>query len=114
MKYNSHFNFNASQMDKLQEEFIEYQLLQETNIPADVWEDATVRIIENGEEEVKYYRMDNVWGYLSQRKRVDGRLNFPTLSRVAQGVLILPHSNASEERVFSMVTKNKTISRPEA
>ena len=27
-------------------------------------------------------------------------------------VLVLPHSNAAEERVFSMVTKNETAFRP--
>ena len=30
---------------------------------------------------------------------------------MAKLVLILPHSNASEERIFSMVTKNKTTFR---
>ena len=34
------------------------------------------------------------------------------LAKVAMLVLVLPHSNASEERVFSMVTKNKTTFRP--
>lgn len=45
-------------------------------------------------------------------KHPDGLLKFQRLSEVALLVLTLPHSNAEEERVFSMVTKNKTKVRP--
>ena len=34
-----------------------------------------------------------------------------TLCDVAKTVLILPHSNAREERVFSLIRKNKTAFR---
>ena len=37
---------------------------------------------------------------------------FPLLSTVARLVLVIPHSNAGEERVFSLINKNKTSSRP--
>ena len=33
---------------------------------------------------------------------------FGRISDVAKTVLILPHSNAGEERVFSLIRKNKT------
>ena len=33
------------------------------------------------------------------------------LFKVAKPILVLPHSNAGEERVFSMVRKNKTTFR---
>lgn len=36
---------------------------------------------------------------------------FRYLVNVAELVLVLPHSNAGEERLFSMVRKNKTDSR---
>jgi len=39
-------------------------------------------------------------------------LRFPRLAKVAQLVLVIPHSNAQEDRVFSIVMKNKTIFRP--
>lgn len=42
----------------------------------------------------------------------DGRLRFSMLGNVAKLVLVLPHSNAEEERLFSMVRKNKTAFRP--
>ena len=38
----------------------------------------------------------------------DGTLRFAHLSKVACLVPLIPHSNAEEERVFSMIRKNKT------
>ena len=37
---------------------------------------------------------------------------FNQLCQVAKLVLVIPHSNATEKRVFSMVRKNKTAFRP--
>ena len=45
-------------------------------------------------------------------RRPDGQLRFQRLVRVAKLVLTMPHSNAAEERVFSMIRKNKTPFRP--
>lgn len=39
-------------------------------------------------------------------------VRFPRLLQVAKSVLVIPHSNASEEPIFSMVRKNKTPFRP--
>lgn len=36
---------------------------------------------------------------------------FQHLTRIAEAVLVIPHSNAEEERLFSIVRKNKTDSR---
>ena len=77
-------------------------------IPNDVWKSAI--IIEDKEK--KIYRMDVIWAYLSITKNPDGTMRFPKLSKVARLVLTLPHSNVEEERVFSMVTENKTSFRP--
>jgi len=43
---------------------------------------------------------------------MDGKFLFKKLAKIALLVLTLPHSNAQEERVFSMVTKNKIKFRP--
>ena len=51
-------------------------------------------------EERKYYRMDMIWDYL--------RASLPRLVDIALFLLTIPHSNAAEERIFSMITKNKT------
>ena len=50
--------------------------------------------------EVTYHRIDMIWGSLQEK--------LPNLSKVALAVLTIPHSNAGEERVFSMIKKNKT------
>ena len=42
--------------------------------------------------------MDVIWGYLK----------VPSLCEIVLSVLVIPHSNAAEERVFSMIRKNKT------
>lgn len=57
-------------------------------------------------------RPDIVWGHLQEVTTLDGRKRFPWLSKIALLVLIIPHSNAGEERVFSMMKKNLTPLRP--
>jgi len=98
---------SAVDLNKLEEEFLDYQLKERAELPENVWESA---LVVDGESQ--HYRMDVVWSHLSTMKSPDGMLRFPRLAKVAQLVLVIPHSNAQEERVFSMVTKNKTIFRP--
>lgn len=85
-----------------------YQLMEDSKIPDNIWDTATVK-----EEDGKcYYRMDILWHFLSKLKMPDGSCCFGRLAKVAKLVLVIPHSNAEEERVFSMVRKNKTAFRP--
>ena len=56
-----------------------------------------------------FIRMDVIWAFLSSMKTSNGcSLRFPNLSRVARLIWVLPHSNAGEERVFSIICFNKT------
>uniref|UniRef100_H2ZWF1 HAT C-terminal dimerisation domain-containing protein n=1 Tax=Latimeria chalumnae TaxID=7897 RepID=H2ZWF1_LATCH len=73
--------------EKLQEEFVDCPLL---------------------EDDSTYFRMDVIWGHLSSLKMADGSLKFGRISKAAKTVLVLLHSNAGEERVFSMVRKTKS------
>ena len=77
-------------------EFPQYQSLTENDIPNHVWDSASVSAEEPASAD--RHRMDVLWGYL-------GTI-FPQLSQIALFVLVMPHSNAAEERVFSMVKKN--------
>jgi hypothetical protein len=62
---------------------------------------------------VKAERVDLAWHMISQLKdNTTGQYMYPGLSKVALGVLVLPHSNADSERVFSIVRKNRTEFRP--
>ena len=101
---------SSRELDYLSEEFTDYQLLDEETIPDEVRKAAT--IIDDSEKDTKYYRMDVIWHFLSSLKYSDSCFRFSRLANVAKLILVLPHSNAQEERVFSMVRKNKTSFRP--
>ena len=113
--YDNFLNCTPSSMSKLQEEFIEYQLLEQSDIPDWVWREALVNVTETDdgdEQSVQRYRMDMVWGYIStMRNAADHSLQFEQLSKIAKLVLTIPHSNAGEERVFSLIKQNKTSTR---
>ena len=81
--------------------------MEQAEIPEEVWESALVV-----DGEAKYYTMHTVWSHISSLKSSDGRVRFARLAKVTHLVLVSPHLNAQEERVFSMVTKNKSAFRP--
>lgn len=86
-------------MDSLLEGFREYQLMD------DVGDDVRAQIsfvetLPDGSNR-EFMRMYKLWDLCIISK-------LPLLFRVAAVVLLLPHSNAEEERVSSMVRKNKT------
>ena len=109
-------NFDSSpqSMEWLKDEFISYQLLENSDVPAHVWSKAAIYIEDKTTASQKpgFYSMDILWAYLSTMTHVDGSPKFSILAEVAQLVLTIPHSNAAEERVFSLVRKNKTPFRP--
>lgn len=110
-RFSTLFNFSSSsvELSNLEDEFLNYQMLEESDIPVSVWQSALVEEKEDGRQ---YYRMDVIWSYLKTKKHTDSTPAFPKLAEVALTVLTLPHSNAEEERLFSLVTKNKTKFRP--
>ena len=79
-------------MDKLYDQFTDYQGLDKAVGEA-------------------HERTDCMWHSLGRLQGCDG-LRFNLMFEVASHILLLPHSNAEEERVFSTVAKNKTKSRP--
>ena len=62
--------------------------------------------------DVTHHRVDIIWHYLCTVKAPDSSFCYNRLSQVAQIVLVIPQSNATDERIFSMVRKNKTAFRP--
>ena len=85
-----------SAFPRLNQDILNNELEEE--FPQHVWELAKVN--ENVDEGKVYYRMDIILANL--------RTNLPTLANVVLQVLTTPHSNGAEERVFSMINKNKT------
>ena len=54
------------------------------------------------------HRVDQTWCNLIQLRQKDGVERFDLLFEVSKHILVLPRSNAEEERIFSTVSKNKT------
>ena len=97
--------FDGISMDQLQEQFLNYQLLKEEEIPKNIKERA-------GLKSEDPFRVDHLWGYLRVVKTPGtNSLKFDLLFRVAEAVMTIPHSNAGEERIFSLIQKNKTPGR---
>ena len=67
---------------------------------------------DNEEEQEPKIRADTLWHELEKQRDPNGKRKFGLLAPIAKLVLTLPHSNADEERVFSLVRKNKTVFRP--
>ena len=63
--------------------------------------------------ETKVFRKDVLWAHLSGMSYLaPAEPRFALLSTVARLIFVIPHSNTSEERVFSLINKNKTSFRP--
>lgn len=97
---------SALEMEELSQEFNDFVMLEEGDIPSAVREGAKAETSDGR------YRADVIWNFIHCMKRPDGQSQFPRLSNIALLVLTIPHSNATEERVFSLIRKNKTAFRP--
>jgi len=97
-----------SEINQLEDEFVDYQTMCDTTfLPAHILQEATVY-----EDNEQYIKDSVIWNYLSILKdKITGDLRFRKLSAIAKLVLTLPQSNADEERVFSLIRKNKILSR---
>ena len=74
-----------------------------------MWQEAKVKV----DDEIRYVRIDVLWNHIFNMKVIGStELKFSKLQQLAKSVLVIPNSNASEERVFSMVRKNKIPFRP--
>ena len=90
-------------MEELSEEANDFVMMDEKEIPIEVLEAAG-----RDQSGAGKLRANIIWSYLNTMVRPDGQKRFSKLSMVALLVLTIPHSNADEERVFSMIKKNKT------
>ena len=75
-------------MDMLFDQFTDYQSLQDGFLD-------------------DFECIDQMWHYLGNLQGCDG-LRFNLLFEVVKYILLLPHSKAEEEWIFSVVAKNKT------
>lgn len=97
--------FTNLNMDKLNDQFLAYQLLTDEDIPQSLKE-LSCRSADG------CHQIDILWGYLRTIKKPGSSiLEFDLLFQVAELIMTIPHSNAGEERIFSLINKNKTPSR---
>ena len=94
-----------SEFDSLTEEFNKYQLLRDSDIPDHVMVSCK---FDRGD-----LKLDSLWIFIGQiNDHAENVLLFPRLWKVVRLILTIPHSNAEEERVFSIVRKSKTCFQP--
>ena len=97
----------------LLDEFVDYQSMCDDDISADAWaETEVVDGKDENENKIVHYRTDVLRHYIAKNivlRTCNKR--FKLLPEVASLVLVLPHSNAGLERLFSVVRKNKTDMR---
>ena len=80
----------------MHKEFVDYQHLRDEEIK-DVLESP---------------RLDSAWKNLSDLKSyATDEKRFENLFSIVESVLVIPHSNATSERIFSMISKNVTSTR---
>ena len=96
-------------VDDLFEEFCDDQTLTDGDIREEAWKEAKViDSIDADGTEVSHYRVDVLWWHIASLKLPGTSVKrFKHLTKLAEIVLVIPHSNAEEERPFSIVRKNK-------
>ena len=69
-RHGAFLSFTPQQLDVLHDEFVEYQLLEDSDIPLEVWKEAKENVEDNeGAEEVKqpFILMDKIWAFLAKK-----------------------------------------------
>ena len=74
-------------------------------IPKKVWDEVQIKFAsdENDEKSSSSFRMDVIRGYLSLLKLGNGTHKSGRINDVAKTVVILPYSNAGEERELCLL-----------
>ena len=93
-------DFTFQEISYVEEQFNLFQKLESTDIPAEVTKDAKILTIHRDWTKTSRLKMDKTWVYLYNLTDHAGMNTDRQLATVALAVLILPHSNASEEKCF--------------
>ncbi len=87
-RYSTVLQLTSEKCNALFDEFVDYQLLESTDISDDTWKAANVQVEEG---EMQAVRPDAIWNFLASMTSADGcRPRFPNLAKVAKLVLVLP------------------------
>lgn len=103
------FTLFSDIVDDLYDEFCDYKT--DEDIGRDAWNEAKVVDGYVDGTEVIHYRVEISWWNIGHMVIPESSARRSCcLLKVAELILVLPYSNAGEERLFSMVHKNKTDS----
>ena len=89
-------------------QFKDYQTLFDDDFEHIAWEEAKVLegLKDDDPENLFHYRIGVLWYYIANMKIAGSNAKrFKLLPKVAEVILIIPHSNAELERLFSIVKK---------
>ena len=86
--------------------------MTDENVGPIAWKVAEGVVVDSNKQRSVHSRVDVLWYYLFQIKIAGTSLSgFKLLTIIALIVLVISHSNANQERLFSIARKNKTNSR---
>ena len=109
-RFKYYTSFTATELVEMEQEFMCLQSLELQDFTSQAREEATIRVDEDGDSVT--YRIDVLWYHIFLMK-VPGsnRSKFHNLFRLVKVILVIIHSNAEEESLFSRVRKNLTAQR---
>ena len=109
-RFQHYISFTKTEIVEMEEEFLCLQSLQLDDFTSQAKEEATIRVDEDGDSVT--YRIDVLWYHLFLMK-IPGsnRSKFHNLFKLVKVILVIIHSNAEEESLFSKVRKNLTAQR---
>ena len=88
-RFDSYIN-DPHKMDELEEEYLIYQSMEESEIPKDIWDVTTVD--SDKAKKIVYHRIDMIWVHL--------RPKLLQVTNIALFLLTILNSNAAEEGHF--------------
>ena len=72
-----------NEIEVLQQQFVSFQLLEDTDIPASVWEEAIVKV----DDDIRYTRIDVLWNHIFNMNVIGStELKFSKLLEVVKTV----------------------------
>ena len=96
--------------EKVFEDFVDYHSLADDEIEHNALSEA--QVVDGKDEDgnkIVHYHVDILWYYIASMRLSETSITrFKVLPRIAVIVLVLPHSNASLKRLFSIILKKKT------
>ena len=108
-----HSALNTVKIDEMYDEFCDYKSLSDEDFGQIAWKEAKVVDGLVNDQEVFHYRVDILWWYISHMVIPESSARgFCHLQKVAELVMVLPHSNAGRRGCSAWFVRTKQIAVP--